>query len=61
MPDLADAMIRNRRMHVLLMGGYFDLGTTCFGAIYEMKHLSLSQALQQNINTGSIRPDTCPT
>ena len=49
MPDLADAMIRNTKMHVLLMGGYFDLGTTYFGAIYEMKHLRIPKSLQRNI------------
>ena len=49
MPDLADAMKKSPRMHVLLMGGYFDLGTLYFGATYEMKHLPMPAGLQQNI------------
>ena len=36
-------------MHILLMGGYFDLGTLYFGATYEMKHLPMPQSLQKNI------------
>jgi carboxypeptidase C (cathepsin A) len=50
MPDLALAMIRNPKMKVMLMGGYYDLGTTYFGATYEMKHLPMPQSLQQNIS-----------
>ncbi|GAA3754072.1 peptidase S10 [Terriglobus aquaticus] len=49
MPDLAVAMERSPRMHVLLMGGYYDLGTTFFGATYEMKHLPMPAKLQSNI------------
>ena len=48
--DLADAMKQNPKMKVLLMGGYFDLGTLYFGAEYELKHLPISPALQQNIS-----------
>jgi carboxypeptidase C (cathepsin A) len=50
MPDLAIAMKRNPRMKVMLMGGYFDLGTLYFGATYEMKHLPMPQSLQSNIS-----------
>ena len=50
MNDLAFAMKRNPRMKVLLMGGYFDLGTLYFGATYEMKHLEIPQNLQSNIS-----------
>jgi carboxypeptidase C (cathepsin A) len=50
MPDLAVAMKRNPQMHVMLMGGYFDLGTTYFGSVYEMKHLPMPQNLQSNIS-----------
>ena len=49
MPDLAATMVRNRKMHVLLMGGYLDLGTTYFAAIYETKHLQIPSELQENI------------
>ncbi len=49
MGDLAYTMKVNPKMHVLLMGGYFDLGTLYFGATYEMKHLPMPVALQKNI------------
>jgi carboxypeptidase C (cathepsin A) len=49
MPDLAMAMKSNPKMKVLLMGGYFDLGTLYFGATYEMKHLPIPAALEDNI------------
>ena len=48
--DLADAMKQNPKMKVLLMGGYFDLGTLYFGATYEMKHLPMPNSLQKNID-----------
>ncbi len=48
--DLADAMKQNPKMKVLLMGGYFDLGTLYFGAEYEMKHLPIPVAMQKNIS-----------
>ena len=47
--DLAGTLKVNPRMHVLLMGGYFDLGTLYFAATYEMKHLPIPQALEKNI------------
>jgi carboxypeptidase C (cathepsin A) len=50
MPDLALAMKRNPRMKVMLMGGYFDLGTLYFGANYEMKHLPMPRDLESNIS-----------
>ncbi len=50
MTDLALAMKHNPRMKVMLMGGYFDLGTLYFGATYEMKHLPIPSALQSNIS-----------
>ncbi len=49
MPDLAYTLTVNPRMHVLLMGGYFDLGTLYYGAVYEMKHLHIAPSLQGNI------------
>ncbi len=48
-PDLAYTMKVNPKMHALLMGGYFDLGTLFFGATYEMKHLPMPMSLQKNI------------
>ncbi len=50
MHDLARTMTVNPHMHVLLMGGYFDLGTLYFGATYEMKHLPMAAELQKNIS-----------
>jgi carboxypeptidase C (cathepsin A) len=50
MPDLASTMTQNPKMHVLLMGGYFDLGTLYFGAEYEMKHLPMDASLEKNID-----------
>lgn len=50
MGDLAYTMKSNPRMHVLLMGGYFDLGTLYFGAEYEMKHLPIPLELEKNID-----------
>ncbi len=49
LPDLARTMTRNPAMHVLVMGGYFDLSTTFFASIYEMRHLALPPALEANI------------
>jgi carboxypeptidase C (cathepsin A) len=49
MGDIAYTMKVNPHMHVLLMGGYFDLGTLYFGAEYEMKHLPIPASLDKNI------------
>ena len=49
LPDLAKTMTRNPAMHVLVMGGYYDLSTTFFASIYEMKHLAIPPALETNI------------
>jgi carboxypeptidase C (cathepsin A) len=48
--EIAYTMKVNPKMHVLLMGGYFDLGTLYFGATYEMKHLPIPSSLQKNID-----------
>ncbi|MGA8938942.1 MAG: peptidase S10, partial [Acidobacteriaceae bacterium] len=48
--DIAYTMKVNPHMHVLLMGGYFDLGTLYFGATYEMKHLPIPASLEKNID-----------
>jgi carboxypeptidase C (cathepsin A) len=50
MSEIAYTMKVNPKMHVLLMGGYFDLGTLYFGATYEMKHLPMPESLQKNID-----------
>ncbi|MFZ0631873.1 MAG: peptidase S10 [Acidobacteriaceae bacterium] len=50
MPDLSVAMKMNPKLKILLMGGYYDLGTTFFGATYEDKHLQIPEKLQANIS-----------
>jgi carboxypeptidase C (cathepsin A) len=49
MADIAYTLKVNPKMHILLMGGYFDLGTLYFGATYEMKHLPIPASLDKNI------------
>lgn len=49
MNDLAEAMVYNPEMKVMLNMGYFDLGTPYFEGIYEMKHLPMPKTLQKNI------------
>jgi carboxypeptidase C (cathepsin A) len=48
-PDLADAMKTNPRLHVMVNGGYYDLATPFFAAVYEEKHLPIPQSLAKNI------------
>lgn len=50
MPDLAMAMKRNPKLKIMLMGGYYDLGCTYFGAEYEDKHLQIPASLDSNIS-----------
>jgi carboxypeptidase C (cathepsin A) len=50
MPDLASAMKHDPGLHVLLMGGYFDLGTPFYSAEYEMHQLPIPDSLQKNIS-----------
>ena len=49
MPDLATAMKYNPQLHVLLTGGYYDLATPYFAAVFEMRHLPIPPKLQANI------------
>lgn len=49
MNDLAQAMIYNPDMKVMLNSGYFDLGTPYFEGRYEMEHLPMPASLQKNI------------
>jgi carboxypeptidase C (cathepsin A) len=49
MNDLAQAMIYNPDLKVMLNMGYFDLGTPYFEGEYEMQHLPMPAALQKNI------------
>lgn len=49
MTSLADAMIYDPNLKVMLNSGYFDLGTPYFEGRYEMQHLPMPAALQKNI------------
>lgn len=49
MNDLAQAMIYDPDMKVMLNMGYYDLGTPYFEGVYEMQHLPMPKSLQKNI------------
>jgi carboxypeptidase C (cathepsin A) len=50
-PDLATAMKQNPNLKVQLNGGYFDIATPFFAALYELQQLPIPQSLQGNIET----------
>ena len=50
MPDLAVAMKTNPNLKVQLNGGYYDLATPYFAAVYELHQLPIQPALQSNID-----------
>ena len=50
MLDLAVAMKYNPDMKVMLNGGFYDLATPFYTAIYEMHHLPIPEKLQKNIS-----------
>jgi carboxypeptidase C (cathepsin A) len=47
--DLANAMATNPQLKVMVNGGYYDLATPFFAAVYEEKHLPIPQSLAKNI------------
>jgi carboxypeptidase C (cathepsin A) len=49
MPDLANAMKQNPKLKVQLHGGYYDLATPYFAAIFELRQLPVEASLQENI------------
>jgi carboxypeptidase C (cathepsin A) len=49
MPDLAVTMKQNPNLKVQLNGGYYDLATPYFAAVYELHHLPVQSALDDNI------------
>lgn len=49
MNDLAQAMVYNPDLKVMLNSGYFDLGTPYFEGEFEMQHLPMPSSLQKNI------------
>lgn len=50
MSDLAVAMKYNPNLKVMLNGGFYDLATPYYAAIYEMQHMPIPQNLRQNIS-----------
>ncbi len=50
MPDLAAAMKRNPQLKVLMNGGYYDLATPYFAALYELRHLAIPPDIAANID-----------
>ncbi|MDE2295810.1 MAG: peptidase S10 [Gammaproteobacteria bacterium] len=49
MPDLAAAMQQDPNLKVQLNGGYYDLATPFFAAMFEMQHLPMEASLEKNI------------
>ncbi len=49
MPDLAVAMKQNPNLKVMMNGGYYDLATPYFAAVYELHQLQIPASLQDNI------------
>jgi carboxypeptidase C (cathepsin A) len=49
MPDLAAAMKQNPNLKLMVNGGYYDLATPYFAALYELHHLPLPAAVAANI------------
>jgi len=49
MPDLAVAMKLNPDLKIQLNGGYYDLATPYYAAVFELNHLPIQASLQGNI------------
>lgn len=49
MPDLALALKQNPKLKIQLNGGYYDLATPYFAAVFEMRQLPIEASLQNNI------------
>ncbi len=47
--NLREAMMENPNLHVLMAGGYFDLGTPYYAARYSANHLGLPPSLRGNL------------
>lgn len=50
MGDLAKTMKKNNQLKVLMMGGYYDIATPYFEAVYELDQLPIPKALFANIS-----------
>ncbi len=51
MLDLAAAMKQNPKLKLQVNGGYYDLATPYFAALFELQHLPIERSLQDNIET----------
>ncbi len=49
MPDLAAAMKQNPNLKLMVNGGYYDLATPYFAALYELHHLPVPASIAANI------------
>jgi len=47
--DMAEALKTNPRLKIMVNGGYYDLATPFFAAVYEQKHLPIPRSLAKNI------------
>lgn len=47
--DIATAMKTNPRLRLMVNGGYYDLATPFYAALYEDKHLPIPEGLTKNI------------
>jgi len=50
MLDLASAMKYDPLLKVRMFGGFYDLSTPYYTAVYEMQHLPIPESLQKNIS-----------
>lgn len=50
LPDLAVAMKQNPTLKVMVNGGYYDISTPYFAGWYELQHLPVPAALEDNIS-----------
>ncbi len=48
-PDLAEALVRNPELQVLLINGIYDLATPYFASVWTMDHMGLPPELRDNI------------
>ncbi len=51
MPDLAVTLQQDPNLKVQMNGGYYDLATPYFAAVFELEQLPMQVALQKNIET----------
>lgn len=51
-PDLADAMSQNPRLHIFSANGYYDFATPYFATVYTLEHLGIAPSLYKNVSFG---------